>query len=62
MGHDLRSEPRSGANPLTGPEAGATSVEYAVMVALIAAVIIGSVVTLGLTTEGIFVDFVANWP
>jgi hypothetical protein len=32
------------------------------MVALIAAVIIGSVVTLGLTTEGIFVDFVANWP
>ena len=35
-------------------EEGATAIEYALMVALIAAVIVGAVTTLGLNAEGRF--------
>jgi Flp pilus assembly pilin Flp len=42
-------------------EAGATAVEYAIMAALIAAVIIGAVMALGLTTEGLFADLIDRW-
>jgi Flp pilus assembly pilin Flp len=41
---------------------GATAVEYAVMMGLIAAIIIATVTTLGLATEGIFADLLARWP
>lgn len=37
-----------------GSERGATAVEYGIMVALIAAVIIGVVTTLGLNLQGLF--------
>jgi Flp pilus assembly pilin Flp len=43
-------------------ETGATAVEYAVMMGLIAAIIIATVTTLGLATEGIFADLLARWP
>ena len=36
-------------------DAGATAVEYALLIAFISAVIIGAVATLGLTTAGLFV-------
>jgi Flp pilus assembly pilin Flp len=42
-------------------EAGATAVEYAVMVALIAIVVAGSVAALGLATEGSFGELMARW-
>lgn len=37
-------------------ERGATAVEYALMVGLIAAVIVGAVIALGDTIDGIFTD------
>jgi pilus assembly protein Flp/PilA len=39
---------------LWNDESGATAVEYAIMVALIAVVIIGTVQALGLTLKGVF--------
>jgi pilus assembly protein Flp/PilA len=40
--------------PLRGDDRGATAVEYGLMVALIAAVIIGVVTTLGLNLQALF--------
>jgi Flp pilus assembly pilin Flp len=36
------------------PDAGATSVEYAIMVSLVAAVVVGSVTTFGLAVSDLF--------
>lgn len=47
---------------LQSREEGATAVEYGIMVALIAAVIIGIVGTLGTTLEGVFTDVVTALP
>jgi pilus assembly protein Flp/PilA len=43
-------------------EKGATAVEYGLLVALIAAVIIGTVVTLGLQIDGAFQTIVDEMP
>ena len=43
-------------------EKGATAVEYGLLVALIAAVIIGTVVTLGLQIDGAFTTIVNEMP
>jgi Flp pilus assembly pilin Flp len=42
-------------------EAGATSVEYAIMVGAIAAVVIAIVITLGIRTGGLFDMLVSRW-
>ncbi|MCL6471893.1 MAG: Flp family type IVb pilin [Firmicutes bacterium] len=45
---------RTGLNRIIAGEEGATAVEYGIMVALIAAVIIGMVIVLGTKVEGAF--------
>ena len=45
-----------------GPERGATAVEYALMVGLIAVVIVVAVVAFGLSVEGLFNSVIANPP
>jgi pilus assembly protein Flp/PilA len=44
----------------TKGDEGATAVEYGLMVALIAVVIVGVVTTLGLTLQGVFQNVVNN--
>jgi Flp pilus assembly pilin Flp len=44
---------------LDGPERGASSVEYGILVALIAAVVIVAVITLGATAQSLFES--AHW-
>jgi pilus assembly protein Flp/PilA len=46
----------------TKSEEGATAVEYGIMVALIAVVIIGAVTALGLAVSGTFGDAAAGMP
>ncbi|MGC1273850.1 MAG: Flp family type IVb pilin [Planctomycetaceae bacterium] len=43
-------------------EDGATAVEYAIMVGLIAVVVVTSVATLGLAVQGLFSAFNTSWP
>lgn len=45
-------------NPETRHERGATAVEYAIMVSLIALVIVASVAGLGAATNGLFESFI----
>jgi Flp pilus assembly pilin Flp len=40
----------------------ATSVEYAIMASLIAAIVIASVAVLGVATEGMFARASVGWP
>jgi len=49
------------AEPLRGTDRGATAVEYGLIVALIAAVIIVSVGILGGLVNTAFKDVIANW-
>ena len=43
-------------------ERGATAVEYAIMVAFIAAAIFGSVTLFGAAVTGLFTTVIDNWP
>jgi Flp pilus assembly pilin Flp len=52
--------PRQGLLSLRS-ESGATAVEYALMLGAIAAVVILTVIALGLSTEGLFDSLVARW-
>jgi Flp pilus assembly pilin Flp len=45
-----------------GSEVGATAVEYAVMLAGIAAVIMGTIFVLGVKTGGLFESLSVLWP
>ena len=47
-------------NRLTGEEKGATMVEYGLMVALIAVVVIGSLLVLGPAIDGLFRNVAGN--
>ncbi|MFM7060654.1 MAG: Flp family type IVb pilin [Actinomycetes bacterium] len=48
--------------PYDGPERGATSVEYAIIASLVAAVIVAVVILLGLATEENFSTITDLWP
>jgi Flp pilus assembly pilin Flp len=45
-----------------GSDSGATAVEYALFAALIAVVVAGVVLSVGLKTNGAFANLLAQWP
>jgi pilus assembly protein Flp/PilA len=49
------------AHERSGGERGATAVEYALLVALIAAVIVATIVTLGPIVVGLYTDASQGW-
>jgi Flp pilus assembly pilin Flp len=59
MARPLGTWPASGSGSI---EAGATAVEYALFAALIAVVVAGVVLSLGLKTDGAFANLLSQWP
>lgn len=59
---DIRRAMRTGLSRVSRDETGATAVEYAVMVGLIAAIIIFVVQALGIETNNAFQSVLDAWP